>query len=295
MREKVNFEFHNNLTPSHIDDLFLKIQFGDWYSVSNLVELLRQDSAIDGRDIVSRNVHAWAGIGIGEIKIEKSRSVSFQITPLGRYLQEIYSTNNDLFFDIIHYLFYSTWLRSRDMRRVRCWVYMKTCNELWQNSPSEMKTINLASKIQALALDYFQGYYPSIPIQSIRSVFPWLKKLAPPFLEQAGNKSDLVSLKRSYCTPQLFYLAVDLLYSDRHLTYGTSLNVDDEITKEISMTCLLDPERFWEMAERTQMMIKGFELRKSQWGPTITLNNAPNWIELPTFEIQESEETEEGD
>lgn len=298
MPEKVNFQFYNNVSPRYLEPLFLKIEYGEWHSVSQLVGVLNRDLDIDGRDVVLRNIDVWAGIGIGEIRTEKEvggKRIYFRISILGRYLQEIYSTNNELFFDVMHYLFYSTWIRSQYIRHARFWVYSQICNEIWTNAPSEMDSFQLASRVQSLAIESFPAYYPSLSERSIRAGFPWFGKLSPPFLKKLSAKSELTSEKRSYCTPQLFHLAIDLSYTQRKLVYGTSLNIDDEIIKEISMICLLDSERFWEMAERTQMMIKGFEFRKSQWGPTITLNNAPNWIELPTFDIQESDAIEDGD
>ncbi len=289
MSEKVNFEFYNSVAPRYLEPLFLKIEFGQWYSTAQLVDVLQRDLQVDGNDIVLRNVDAWSGIGLGLTKTEKQKGgkkIYFQISPLGRYLQEIYSTNSELFYDLMHYFFYSTWFRSNDDRRVRYWVYVQVCNELWLNAPFEMESFKLASKIQSKAIEEFPNYYPSISERSIRAGFPWFGKLSPPFLKKLGNKRDLTSEKRSYCTPQLFHLAVDLLYFQRHLTYGTTLNIDDEIIKEISKTCLLNPDRFWEMVERTQMIVKGFEVNKSQWGPTILLNSSPNWIELPAFESQ---------
>lgn len=292
MIEKVNFEFYNNVAPRYLEPLFLKIEFGQWYSTAQLINMLQRDRQVDGKDIVLRNVDAWAKAGIGNIRqVKEGRATKnyFQIAPLGRYLQETYSTNKDLFFDVIHFIFYSTWLRSKDIRKARFWVYSQVCNDLWLNAPSKMDRFRLTSKIQASALDSFPGYFPSLSERSVTSIFLWLSELTPPFLEKRTGKSEYFSSKRSHCTPQLFHLAVDLIYSNRHIKHGTSLNVDNEIINAICMACLLEPDRFWEMAERTQMIVKGFEINKSQWGPTISLRNAPNWIELPSFSAQEDE------
>jgi hypothetical protein len=296
MSEKANFEFYNSVAPRYLEPLFLKIEFGEWYSIAQLIDILQRDLQVGGKEIVLRNVDAWSGLGFGESRIDKQKAgkrIYFRISPLGHYLQEIYSTNVELFYDLMHYFFYSTWFRSQDIQRVRFWVYAQVCNELWLNAPTEMDSFKLASKVQSLALDDFPNYNSSISERSIRAGFPWFGKLSPPFLQKLGTKRELTSEKRSYCNPQLFHLAIDLLYTRRQLTYGTSLNIDDEIIKEISMTCLLDSERFWEMTERTQMMVKGFEVRKSQWGPTITLSHVPNWIELPDFQNQ-SESNDKG-
>ena len=296
MAESVNFEFSNQLSPKYIEDLFLKIEFGEWYSTQQVMEILQRDLQIAGKEVAQRNIDAWSSLGFGERRIEKQKGgkrVFFKILPLGRYLQEMYSTNTELFYDLMHYFFYSTWTRSQDVRHGRFWVYSQVCSDLWLNAPSEMNSFKLASKLQSLVLETFPIYSPTFSERSIRAGFPWLTKLNPPFLAKLGAKSELTSQKRSYCTPQLFHLAVDLLCAQRRLAYGTSLNIDDEIIREVSMTCLLDPSRFWEMVERTQMMVKGFEVQKSQWGPTMSLSHAPNWIELPVFSKQD-ETNDEG-
>jgi hypothetical protein len=290
MIEKVNFEFYNTVAPRYLEPLFLKIEIGKWYSTAQLINLLQSEMRVGGKDIVLRNMDAWAGAGIGRIlqkKDGRSNKKYFQMAPLGRYLQQTYSTNRDLFFDVIHFLFYSTWPRSRDTRRARFWVYTQVCNDLWSSAPSKMDGFRLTSKIQSLALDTFPGYFPSLSERSVSSIFLWLNALTPPFLEKPEGKSKYSSSRRSYCTPQLFHLAVELTYTNRQIKHGTSLNIDTEIISEVCMVCLLDPDRFWEMAERTQMIVKGFEINKSQWGPTILLSNAPGWIELPTLPNQE--------
>jgi len=300
MVKAVNFEFPNQVTPKHIESFFLEIRNNEWYSINSLIEILKNNNKDinSGKNIVQRNVATWIQAGIGFLKTgkeDRGKRVYFQISPFGHYLQEIYSTNNVLFFEIIHFIFYSTWLRTNDIRKARFWVYKQVCDDLWVNAPSKMDSFNLASRIQSLAHETFPDYYPAFSERSARAVFPWVNALTPSFLVQPGAKSEYLSNKRNYCTSQLFNLAIDLIYTLRKLNYGTSLNIDDGMINEVSMICLLDPERFWEMAERTQMMIKGFEVRKSQWGPTITLNQAPNWIELPEFKNQDQTLNEEED
>ena len=65
--------------------------------------------------------------------------------------------------------------------------------------------------------------------------------------------------------------------------------VSDEHIQAICRTCLLDTERFWSMAELTQMSIRGFEIKRGQWATSITLAGPPNWISLPDF----SDETDD--
>jgi hypothetical protein len=283
-KKKPNFQFYNQVSPRYIETLFLPLNFGEWYSTHDLKNVLYKSGLdVEGKDIVSRNVEAWTLSGIGDSFVERSkgRMTYFRLSEYGKYIQEMYSTNRELFFDLIHFTFYSAWVRSNDVWRGRFWLYATICDDLWDYAPAEMDSIELASKMQSESQRLFSEYQPTFPERSVRSIFPWLGALTPPFLQKCGQRSLLCSKRRAYCTPQLFHLATDLAYTSRQLLYGTSLAVDDTIIQAICKTCLLDPDKFWDMADRTQMSIRGFEIRKGQFGTSISLEGPPGWIDLP--------------
>jgi hypothetical protein len=107
--------------------------------------------------------------------------------------------------------------------------------------------------------------------------------VTPPFLNKCGTKSELCSERRAYCTPQLFHLAADLLYTVEGLAYGTSLTMDDDKIAAICRACLLRPDRFWEMASLADMAMPEVSLRQGQWGTALALSGPPRWIELPAL------------
>ena len=193
-------------------------------------------------------------------------------------------------------MFYSAWYRTRDPFRGKFWLYARVCEELWLNAPSKTDSYGLTAKLHAESQSLFPESEPTFPERSVGAVFPWLGALTPPFLEKEQSQSQLSSRRRTFCTPQLFHLAIDLLYTTRPLRYGTSISVDDETVQFICKTCLLDPDQFWEMADRTKMSIRGFEIRKGQWGTSIALEGPPTWIELPELKpISPHDNLGEGD
>ena len=105
--KKVSFEFKNHISPSYIEPLLLKLEDGQWYHNSDLKVILRSTGLnIDGSYIVENNAVAWRLSGIVYTRQEKEgRYIRnyIQISPLGRYLRDVYSTNRELFFDLIHY------------------------------------------------------------------------------------------------------------------------------------------------------------------------------------------------
>lgn len=286
-----SFEFTNHVSPRYVQPLFSQLEYGRWYTTEHLKQMLHSDGLIiEGSKTALENMSAWATIGLGIVESRKSGRVvtkAFRLTGLGKQLVDTLGTNRDLFFDLMHFLFYSAWPRSRDIKRVRYWVYSAVCDALWSDAPGMMDNSGLANRLQVEAHELFPLFQPSFSDRSVRAVFPWLGTLTPPFLTPYDRRGRLRSLRRSYCTPQLLHLATDLVCQSNRLTYGTSMSIDDQRLEAISKVCLLDTKRFWEMAELTKMAIRGFEIRKGQWGTSIALEGPPTWIELANLSAEE--------
>lgn len=292
---KVNFEFKNQVSPRYVEPLFLQLETGIWYTSTELQQQLR-DSGLDvqGKDIVLANIAFWDKIELGEVQRQGPGHPNlFRLSAFGKRVQGLYSTNRSLFFDMMHYLFYSAWRRSRHISHAPLWLYAKICDILWQEAPSKMDSMRLTSRLQTGSRQAFPDQDPNFPERSVRSVFPWLGELTPPFLSPCGSRSELCSERRGYCTPQLFHLAVDLAYHEAGLSYGTSLAIDDRQIAAISRVCLLDPDRFWEMASLADMAMREFEVRQGQWGTSLALSGPPRWIDLPDFGEPEEEDEED--
>jgi hypothetical protein len=287
------FQFRNNVSPHYLEPLFLRLTEGRWYSYADLRKILNDSGlAVQGRDIVQYNAAVWSLVRLVETRSEiegRSKVNYIQLTSLGRQIIDTYGTNQPLFYDIIHFLFYSSWQRSLNLKWARLWLYQRVCDVLWDEAPAKTDIKALTIRLQSESRLAFPAHLPSFPNRSVGAVFPWLGALKPAFLAPSGNRNQLFSERRSHCTPQLFHLAIDLLYTTNDLRYGTPVAVSDEHIQAICRTCLLDTERFWSMAELTQMSIRGFEIKRGQWATSITLAGPPNWISLPDF----SDETDD--
>lgn len=290
-----SFQFHNEVSPRYLEPLFLQLEYDQWYSTRQFIGLLRSSGlSVKGNGIAYYNMLTWSLAGLGEIEKGRTRPVKknlFRLTELGKQLIETYSTNTGLFYDLIHFLFYSTYQRSSDARRGCFWLYASTCTALWQNAPAPTATSALTNRLQIESHVAFPGYNPSFSNRSVSAVSPWLQMLVPPFLSRQGTKSQLYSSRRSFCTPQLFHLATDLVYTTLEgLQYGASLSINGRHIEAICQACLLDTDHFWHMADLTQLTINGYELRRGQWGTSIALAGPPTWITLPDFSHETAQE-----
>jgi len=286
MEPRPSFLFLNHISPRYLQPLFLQLEYGIWYSSSEMKMLLRQNGLdIEGSNIVQANIDAWSLLGFGERKLEnqEGRKVYFRTTELGKQLQQTYSTNQELFFDLIHYFMYSAWYRSRNPKLGKFWLYASVCNYLWDLSPNPTDTFEITGVLQLEAQNTFRKYEPKFAARSVTAIYPWLGSLTPPFLIKETNRPQLFSSKRASCTPQLFHLAVDLLYARKNLKYGTSIAIGDDEIKSISKGCLIDENKFWEMTDRAKMVIRGMDIRRGQFGTSIALEMKPQWIDLPDY------------
>lgn len=295
-QRRVSFEFKNQLVPRYIEPLLLQMEYGQWYGSAELRRYLRTGGLdIEGKNIVQAHIVLWSKAGLGEVKRGEGNYNLFRLTSLAKQVADLYSTNQELFFDLFHFLFYSAWPRSRNLNQAPFWTYMQASNKLWETAPSKVDTFDLTAQMQAESRIAFPGQSPAFSERAVRSILVWLQALTPPFMHKQGPRSELHSKWRNYCTPQLFHLATDLLYSTEGLSYGTSLAMDDEKIAAICRVCLLDPGRFWEMVSLTAMAMREFEVRQGLWGTSLALSGPPRWIELPAFESAEEDEGEDDD
>jgi hypothetical protein len=178
---------------------------------------------------------------------------------------------------------YSAWYRSRDPKLGKFWLYASVCNNLWDLSPNPTDTFEITGTLQLEAQKAFREYEPKFAARSIAAIYPWLGALTPPFLVKGTNRSQLFSSKRDSCSPQLFHLAIDLLYTQKYLKYGTSIAIGNDEIRSICEVCLLNENKFWEMADRTKMVIRGVDIRRGQFSTSIALEMKPQWIDLPDY------------
>ena len=292
-KSNLSFQFHNQVSPKYLEPLLLQLQHNQGYSTAQFIGLLRSSGLnVKGNAIAADNMLTWSLVGLGQIEKRGTRHIKkniFWLTELGKQLVDTYSTNSELFYDLIHFIFYSTYRRSGDIGRGRFWLYASVCDKLWQEAPAPTDISALTNRLQIEIRAAFPGYDSSFSERSVGGVFSWLQTLVPPFLSKQGTQ--LFSARRSYCTPQLFHLATALIYTTvEGLQYGASLAINEQHIEAICKACLLHTEHFWYMADLTQMTVNGYEMRRGQWETSIALEGPPTWITLPDFSNEKAQE-----
>ncbi len=180
-----SFQFHNAVSPRYLEPLFLQLEYDQWYSTRQFIGLLRSSGlSVKGNGIASYNMLTWSLAGLGEIEKSGTRPIKknlFRLTELGKQLIETYSTNTGLFYDLIHFLFYSAYQRSSDVRRGCFWLYASVCDQLWKEAPAPTDTSALTNRLQIESRVAFPSYDPSFSEQSVGAVSPGYKCWFPRF------------------------------------------------------------------------------------------------------------------
>src|SRR5438876_1877350 len=186
--EDPSFQFHNLVSPRYIEPLLIQLHYGQGYSTAQFMSLLHSSGLdVKGNGIAFYNMLTWSLAGLGHVEKRDSPSNKkniFQLTELGKQLVDTYSTNTELFYDLIHFLFYSTYCRSRDVRRGRFWLYASVSDKLWQAAPAPTDTSAMTNRLQIESRDAFPSYNPSFSEQSVGGIFSCLQTLVPPFLSK---------------------------------------------------------------------------------------------------------------
>lgn len=184
-------------------------------------------------------------------------------------------------YDLLHYLFYTTWRPEEPTKHARSWFYRTVCDDLWsmQNAKLDLDTRNaLTQQLTNQVLEDFQsvpgfsGEKISIGRQTMAGVLEWLRHLKPSVLE--GEKVEEFH-RRQACSAELFLLALSRSYQLSSSEVGMDLLLSLQRRDEICRLCLLEPLQFdrmldWVLPTFPQFISQG--TRSGSYGRFVRLN-----------------------
>lgn len=209
------------------------------------------------------------------------------LTPLGKIAAEIQQSNPDLLGDFLHLVIYQLHFFDTDKRF--SWAYATVVQQLWLRkevalSPAEKKSI-VGEVIEKAALNF---ELPTSEIafsdSSIVGILNWLRSLSPCVIRSEG-KFEYFS-RRYFCAAPIFLKAVDTIYQQRKLSYGTKIFLREDIKDALCQMLLLDPSgldgtldnaKCTYDYDRGSFFDWGYEGGYGQW---IMLTQSPEWSQL---------------
>lgn len=191
----------------------------------------------------------------------------------GRMLVRLEMNKPGLFADIVHGLQYALWDHRQPEANCFSWSYRALCRMLWLSGTTSMASRrDMASEIEAQARVAFARPDIVFSPKSIGGALLWIAELEPPVLVENGTRFA----RRSFCSPELLLLGIDLLYRTDEIGYGANLLASDERRDAICQTCLLEPEGFERVLDYAvaQFDYLGRGLGGG-WGRYVTLHRPP--------------------
>lgn len=199
-----------------------------------------------------------------------------QLTLQGQIVAQLAYNNPDLFPEIVHYLYYSTWQSNQQTESCFSWSYRTLCNYLWKQGTTAEDKSALFSVVSSEASAKFQIQTVSFSTNSVNGILIWLESLNPPVIEYGDEESKMVFRRRTFCSPELFVLAIDFVYRENGVDYGANLLLNDTRRDEICQVCLLEPGSFDRVldyaAAQFDFLEKGLG---GGWGHYLTLLRQP--------------------
>ena len=207
--------------------------------------------------------------------VERGQNV---LTSSGKVLAQLEMDKPDLFADIVHGLQYMLWDEHRSSAYCFSWSYRRLCQMLWQSgitTPTNRRDI--ASEIEAQARTVFGRSDIAFSPKSIGGALLWLSELKPSVLDEGSDEF----IRRAFCPPELFVLAVDSVYLTQGVDYGANLLLSDERRDAVCQVCLLDPAGFDRVLgyaiAQFDYLEKGLG---GGWGRYLTLRRGPRLEEF---------------
>ena len=270
------FEIRSVDTPIYLRGVLPLFRGGTSFTNKELVKTTPTVGLSDSVLRISRLTQSWHILGILD-RVKEQKAYRYSLNEFGENLLNELQFNSSLAIELVHWTYYSAWLRSPDSQWGWSWLYQEVCDMMWDNSPSQIIPRKLMTDTVEKANSLFPEQSPSFDVLSIRSVMAWLAAMDPPFLlkkDESDSKSPLLSRKRESCSPELVFLAIQLQYQIKALSFDAPLLMDEALIEAVCKVCMLAPEQFWPMAEICSLTFPSLKRKETLYGTSLMITEA---------------------
>jgi hypothetical protein len=195
------FHVLHNARPKYELDILMLLEDGQEYTYETLLQNGRELGLTIGYQVKSESPLKSALQLLRDFGLVERRQVL--LTDRGNVVAQIASKNPDLFPELVHYLYYTTWQASNPDENCFSWSYRTLCKYLWQQGSCVVDNSLFASTIVAEASQQFQIQTVSFSENSVNGIILWLEALSPPIIHTQDEKGSRFS-RRTFCPPELF-------------------------------------------------------------------------------------------
>jgi hypothetical protein len=204
--------------------------------------------------------------------------LEYTLSTLGAKVRVISTLDEDMFWEVMHFLHYSSHYLRPDARKY-LWSYHQCCDISWEEGHLGPKQ-QMAAKVQSLmreefsSMDFGARVGARFDSTAVGRWLSWIWKLSPsPFPRKAG-----VLKKRTVDRYELLLLSLDFVYHMRGYRYGDPVVLDDQLLGEIARVFFLDLVCCRQLLDVAGRMSRVAVLRETLAGTSVTLS-APYTVE----------------
>lgn len=179
-----------------------------------------------------------------------------ELTDLGEDLIEVSIYDSDLFFELLHWVYTTAYLRNPGPERLISWAYYESSKFLYQSAPIDSFSNRKQDIVDEIIYNAERSDGPgfeqdpgAFSTKSINGYQKFIEPLNPPVLED--NSFTL----RSRVPEELVLLTIDMIYSSpiviETTDYGDLLDLSDEVRKILGTVTFIDPQDIDDALEQT--------------------------------------------
>lgn len=277
---KIKFHVEHNVTPNSVNTILLLFHSDDSLNSGEVYDRLSPPLWHSSKDEIkksylNKNLDVLNVFGI--ISKDEGR---YEITDFGQKLQQCSQFNQNIYFDLMHYLYYTTWDVSKP-ETYFSWTYKKICDALWEIKPSTIDKNKLAGDVYNYATTYFPEISKiAISPYAVQGTRNWLRALNPPFVDVDG-RNIRTNEGRQYCSPELFLLGVNFLYQENTISIGTPILIDRDKEIFLAKLCLLSINSVKNVLSLVMKIFPDFlKKHSSVWGNSVILSRKLEPIDI---------------
>jgi len=180
-----------------------------------------------------------------------------QLTELGQDLVEVIIYNEELFYELLHFIYATTYQRDPSPNRAISWSYYQICASLCSKAPVSFSNArqevveNVMQEADRMTAHSFDNHGP-VSERSLNSYRHFIRHLDPPVLEDGEFNV------RSFVEKQLVLAAIDHLYRTDTVVdtvdYGDQLQLEGIVSDALCTICLLDEADLNDVVEHAASM-----------------------------------------
>lgn len=272
---KNSFHTYHNAKPSYLKEIIKILEPNKSYTKEEILELTsnRGYSVATKESILTENLTLMRSLSLSTSEPKEK----YELTAKGIFFRKILDFNPQIFSDILHFIYYSTYDLD-DKSMLRSWSYKTVSDLMWSRDIfviDESTKEDIASRVSSTAESVFKKTI-SFSSRSVGGVVNWLEDMYPPLIHVNTEKKFIL---RKFCPPPLFILALDYLYTLNKVEYKIPLILTDEKIETICKICQLSKTSFDDVLELTG---ESFSIihEEGGWERRILLDQKPDLLEI---------------